>query len=492
MNLAATPDDRITDLAIIGAGPAGLAAAITAREIGLSVTVLDEQSAPGGQIYRAVEDASGRARVRGWAFNLNDYGVGSKLVARFRSSGAHYCPGQSVFDISADGGIGVLGPAGARWVEARRVLIATGAMERPVPVPGWTLPGVMGAGAVQATMKSAGLVPDGRAVIAGCGPLVYLVAHQLLIAGGSVAGVLDTTPHANYRRAAPSLVRAALSGNEVRRGLAWRRGLKKRVAVFRTGVDSLQIEGTDTVEAISFKAGGRRERLACDMVLLHEGVVPSTQLAMAAGAEHDYDPLQACWRPRVDDYGRTSVPGILVAGDGARIDGAELAVEAGHLAALAAAVDLDLIAPEEAARQGAAARAKIARKAPLRRFLDMLYRPRDEVLAPPDDGTIVCRCEEVTAGELRQVAAMGCPGPNQAKAFTRCGMGPCQGRMCGLAAAAILAEATGQSVAETGHLRVRAPIKPITVGELAALEGVGAPPEAGPLLPTAPDDGEGA
>ena len=218
--------------------------------------------------------------------------------------------------------------------------------------------------------------------------------------------------------------------------------------------------------------------------------MPSTQLAMAAGIEHDYDPLQACWRPRVDDHGRTSVPSVLVAGDGAGIGGAELAAEAGHLAALAAAVDLDLIAAEEAAQQGTAARAKIARKAPLRRFLDTLYRPRDEVLAPPDDEILVCSCEEITAGELRQVAAMGCPGPNQAKAFTRCGMGPCQGRMCGLASAAILAEATGQSVAETGHLRVRAPIKPITVGELATLEGVGAPPEAGPLLPTAPDNGE--
>ncbi|MGI9413687.1 MAG: (2Fe-2S)-binding protein, partial [Hyphomicrobiales bacterium] len=301
-----------------------------------------------------------------------------------------------------------------------------------------------------------------------------------------------TTPRANYRRAAPLLARAMLSGNEIRKGLAWRRDLKKRAALFRSGVDGVRIEGGDAVEDISFHAGGRSERLACDMVLLHEGVVPNTQLAMAAGAGHDYDPLQACWRPQVDGYGRTSETGILVAGDGAGIGGAELAAEAGRLAALAAAADLSRLSPEEAARQATAARAKIDRKASLRRFLDTLYRPRDEVLAPPDDETMVCRCEEVTAGDLRQVAAMGCLGPNQAKAFTRCGMGPCQGRMCGLASAAILAQATGQSVAETGHLRIRAPIKPITVGELAALEGVGAPPDMGPLLPTAPDDGDEA
>jgi len=491
MNGPPGADRHTLDLAIIGAGPAGLAAAVTASELGLATAVFDEQFHPGGQIYRAIEDAPERAGAWLTLFG-EDYARGLELVRRFRASTANYHTGHSVFDISPGGGLGVLGPDGARWIEARRVIIATGAMERPVAVPDWTLPGVMGAGAAQTLLKGAAMVPEGRTVIAGSGPLIYLVARQLRAAGGNIVAVIDTTPRSNYRRAAPLLARAMLAGNkEIRKGLSWRRDLKKATPIFRTGASGVRIEGRDAVEAISFSVAGRTERVECDLVLLHEGVVPNTQLAMAAGADHHYDLVQACWRPKTDAYGRSSDPAILIAGDGAGIGGAELASEAGHLAALGVAADLSQISQEDAAERAAPAFSKLAGKAALRRFLDTLYQPRDEVLVPPDDETLICRCEEVTAGELRRVAEMGCSGPNQAKAFTRCGMGPCQGRMCGLAAAAVLARASGRSFAEVGHMRVRPPIKPITVGELAALDGVGQPPDMGPLLPTGQEDGAG-
>lgn len=491
MNGSPGASSQVLDVAIIGAGPAGLAAAITASDLGLGVAVFDEQAQPGGQIYRAIEDVPQRAGA--WMTLLGeDYGKGLDLVRRFRACAASYHAAHSVFDISPDGGLGVLGPDGANWIETHQVIIATGAMERPVPVPGWTLPGVMGAGAAQTLLKSAAMVPDARTVIAGSGPLIYLVARQLRAAGGNIVAVLDTTPRSNYRRAAPLLARAMLAGNEIRKGLSWRRELKKATPIFRTGVSGVRIDGQDGVEAIAFSSSGRDERIECDLVLLHEGVVPNTQLAMAAGAEHRYDPTQACWRPNVDAYGRTSEANILVAGDGAGIGGAELAAETGHLAALAVATNLERISVRDAEKQASAAFSKLAGKAHLRRFLDRLYHPRDEVLVPMDDETVICRCEDVTAGELRRVAALGCPGPNQAKAFTRCGMGPCQGRMCGLAVAAILARASGNTVAEAGHFRVRPPIKPVTVGELAELDGVGAPPDMGPLLPTGQEDGAGA
>lgn len=471
------------DLVIVGAGPAGLAAAVTARQAGLSVLVLDEQRAPGGQIYRSIESAE--ARPAGWMELLGaDYAKGRAIVERFRASGAHYRPESAVFDIGADGGLGVLEAGAARWLKARRILIATGAMERPVAVPGWTLPGVMGVGAAQTLLKASAMVPGVRTVIVGSGPLVYLAARQLLAAGADLVALLDTTPRGNYWRTAPLVARAMLAGPELRKGLAWRREVRARVGQFRTAVADLRIEGADAAEAVSFTAAGRPERIACDLVLLHEGVVPNTQLAMAAGVAHDYDTVQACWTPRVDSSGRTSLGHVLIAGDGVRIRGADLAGDAGTLAALAVAADLGVLDHREAERRGAAARARLRRMAPLRRFLDVLYRPRAQVLVPDADETIVCRCEEVTAGELRRVAGLGCPGPNQAKAFTRCGMGPCQGRMCGLAASAILAAAAGRPTAEAGHMRIRPPIKPITVGELAALEGVGAPPDTGPPLPT--------
>ncbi len=484
-------DTPSIDLAIIGAGPAGLAAAVTAGELGLSAVVFDEGTAPGGQAYRAIEKVGDRSPEL-LSLLGTDYARGGDLVARFRKSGADYRPGHAVFDIAPGGGFGVLGPQGAQWLTARRVLVATGAMERPVPLPGWTLPGVMGAGAAQTLLKASGMIPSGRTVIAGSGPLVLLVARQLLAAGADIAAILDTTPRSNYAGAAPLLPGAVLAGSEIWKGIAWLRQIRDGRAAFHTNVADIRIEGTEMVEAITYAAAGRQGRLTCELVLLHEGVVPNVQLAMAAGAEHYFDAGQACWRPRTDACGRTSLEHILVAGDSGGIGGAEMAAAAGEVATLAAAADLGTIDSSRFDKQSHPLLARMARKRALRRFLDRLYRPRAEALAPPDDKTVVCRCEEVTAGELRRVAAMGCPGPNQAKAFTRCGMGPCQGRMCGLAAAAVLADATGRSMAEVGHLRIRPPVKPVTVGEMAGLEGIGPPPGTVPAMPTAPKDEAGA
>lgn len=485
MNMNASFDDSV-ELAIIGAGPAGLAAAITAGDLGVKATLFDEGSGPGGQIYRAIEDAG--SRPERLALLGEDYARGGDLAQRFRASGSRYLSGHSVFDIAPDGGFGVNGPDGARWIAAKRVIIAPGAMERPVPVPGWTLPGVMGAGAAQTLLKGSGLVPSTPVVLAGSGPLVVLIARQLLAAGARIEAVLDTTPRANFNSAALLFPSAFFAGNDLRKGLAWLREVKRSGVAWHKGVSGIRIEGKEAVEAISFSAGGRSQRIACRLVLLHEGVIPNVQLSMAAGIEHEFDDAQWCWRPRADGFGRTGLEPILVAGDGAGIGGADLAADAGELAALAAAVDLGRLAAGDLQTRARPVMARMGAKRRVRRFLDTLYRPRREVLAPPDDETVVCRCEEVTAGELRRVAAMGCPGPNQAKAFTRCGMGPCQGRMCGLTAAAVLAAAGGRSMVEVGHLRIRPPVKPITVGELAGLAGVGPPPEATPPMPTGPKE----
>ena len=475
------------DVAVIGGGPAGLAAATVAAEAGLGVSLFDEQAAPGGQIYRAIEAAD--ARGQAWLDLVgSDYATGAAIVERFRQSWAVHHPGHAVFDIGPDGGLGVLADGAARWLMARRIVIATGAQERPVPVPGWTLPGVLGAGAAQAMLKSAAIVPAGRTVLAGSGPLLFLVARQLKEAGANVVAVLETTPAANYRRAAARMSWSVLSAPEIGKGWRWRRQVQREAEAYHPGVHDLCIEGTDGVEAISFKVGGNDHRIDCDLVLLHEGVVPGIHLSMAAGIAHEWDEVQWCWRPAADEYGRTDLERVLVAGDAAGIIGAELSAAAGTLVGLAAASDLGAISGEQAASQGAPSLDVIARKKPLRHFLDTLYQPRKEVLVPPGDETVVCHCEEVTAGELRRIAAMGCPGPNQAKAFTRCGMGPCQGRMCGLTTSSVLAAAQGIGVAEAGHLRIRPPVKPVTVGELAAINGLGEPPEGPPLLPTKPEE----
>ena len=469
----------VVDLAIVGAGPAGMSAAIAAREQGVEVLVLDEQAAPGGQIYRNVESvAAGRpnaARALG-----EDYLAGAALVRSFRRCGARYLPNTAVWEVgtvahredtNAPFELGILRGGSAEIVRARCVIAATGAQERPVPVPGATLPGVMGAGGVQTLLKGSGLVPDVPAVIAGSGPLVYLVAYQLLGAGAPPCAVLITTAAAaRVRRHPRTLVAALAMPGALRKGLGWRRALARAdVEVLHVG--DLEIEGVERVESVRFTQRGRRRSMETPLLLLHEGVIPNIHLTLAAQLEHEWDEEQHSFRPRVGEWGETSEEGVLVAGDGARILGAEAAADSGHLAALEAAHRLGKI---DSRRRDALARphrASLERHRRFRRFLDRIFEPDQAVLCPSAPAVVLCRCEEVTVAEIDRVAAHGCPGPNQAKAFTRCGMGPCQGRMCATVVSEIFAARRRTSVGRVGHYRIRPPVKPLTVGELAGLVG---------------------
>lgn len=446
------------DVAVIGAGPAGLAAATLCARAGLATVLFDEQPGAGGQIYRAI----GATPLQPGAILGADYWRGARLIEEFAASGARHVPGATVWSLSREREIGVSHAGAARLVRARRVILATGAIERPFPIPGWTLPGVMTAGAAQILLKSAGLVPGGRTIIAGSGPLLWLLAHQYLAAGAEIAAIIDTTPRANWRRALAHAP-AFLASPYVRKGLALLRAVRARVRVV-AHVAALAAEGGARLEGVRFRTARGEERMAADLLLLHQGVVPNVNLAMAAGIDHRWDAAQLCFVPALDVQGGTAIEGIAIAGDGGGIVGAEASAEQGRLAACAAIRALkptaDLAAAETAVRRG------LARWRRGRRFLDALYRPEFQ---RPARETIVCRCEEVAAGEIEAAVAAGCAGPNQLKAFTRCGMGPCQGRMCGLTVTQLIAAARGVSPGEAGYYRLRPPVKPVTLGELAGL-----------------------
>jgi NADPH-dependent 2,4-dienoyl-CoA reductase/sulfur reductase-like enzyme len=448
------------DLAIIGAGPAGMAAATLAAELGLDTVLIDEQDAPGGQIYRGVERAS---RDAGSPSPLGaDYLVGHKLAADFRASAAQYRPATTVWHIDPYGILSLISADTSDTIQARRILIATGAIERPVPVPDWTLPGVMTAGAAQILLKTGDLVPDGRTVLAGQGPLLYLVAAQLARAGAVPVLLLETTPLRN-RHAAVGHLSAALGGwRALAKGLAMIREVRRAGIPTVRRVTGLRAVGRDRVERVAWDGG----EIAADLLLLHEGVIPNTQVSLALGLEHRWDEEQLCWRPLVDAWGATSLPTIAIAGDGGGIFGAGAAVLSGHLAALDAAAMFDKIDPVERDRRARPIRPALRRERAIRPFLDALYRPAPAMLVPLDD-IVACRCEEVTVGQIRRAARLGAQGPNQAKAFTRCGMGPCQGRVCGPIVSAVMADTLSKPIAEMGAYRPRAPYKPITLGALA-------------------------
>ena len=457
----ATPGRDSYDVVVIGAGPAGLAAAATAAEADLSTLLLDENAGPGGQVWRAIASTPVTERDRLGA----DYWAGEDLVQAARSSGAEIIQRATVWSLDRHLEIGVSIGGASSFVKARRVILATGALERPFPIPGWTLPGVMTAGAAQTMLKSSGLVPDGPTVIAGQGPLLWLLAAQILRLGGRIDRILDTTERRNYLAALPHAF-AFVTSSYFAKGRAMMKEVRAKVPVV-TRVSELAAAGDGRLVTVTYVAGGRRETIPTRLLLLHQGVVPNVNLAMAAGVEHRWDDRQLCWSPVLDRNGSTSIEGIAIAGDGAGIGGAAAAVARGRIAAIAA---LEALAPAAAVKLAPMStfRASLAQAERGRAFLDTLFRPARQFRIPSGD-TIVCRCEEVTTKDVLDAVAIGATGPNQLKAYCRCGMGPCQGRLCGLTVTELMAQAHGKSPQEIGYYRLRAPVKPITLAELAAV-----------------------
>ncbi|PWE53703.1 FAD/NAD(P)-binding oxidoreductase [Metarhizobium album] len=454
------------ELLIVGAGPAGMAAAITARKAGLEVLVVDEQPAPGGQIWRGIETIA--ATKRGLLLG-SAYLEGHPIVEAFRASGAVYEPGMQLWQVEPGFRAFVSRAGVSKVIEAEAVILATGAQERPAPFKGWTLPGVLTVGAAQILLKNSEQIPAKPVIVAGSGPLVLLYMRQLLKAGGKIAAFLDTTPPQQLKSAIRFLPSALLKAPDLLKGLSWSFALKLAGVRRIRGVNDIEALGTDRLTAIRFRTkAGVEETVETENLLVHEGVVPNVHASFAVGCAVEWRADQQCFAPTVDEWGETSQAAIYVAGDGAGIGGAKAAYLRGEIAALGVATKLGRLPSVAANKMAASARSSLRRELALRRFLDALFRPREAVFNPTDQ-TVVCRCEELTAGEIRNVVRLGRRDPNQIKALTRVGMGPCQGRQCGYSVTQIVAAEERRQVSDVGFYRFRPPLKPITLGELASL-----------------------
>jgi hypothetical protein len=441
-----------------------MAAACVLAQSGRDVVVLDEQGAPGGQVYRAIDrvfvDRPEDVQALG-----KDYAVGRTLTRHFQESGARYRPGVSVWQITSDQepelALGLIEQGSAQMLYPKHIILATGAMERPAPFEGWTLPGVMTVGAAQTLLKSSRLLPREDVVLAGTGPLLYLYARQLKNLGVKPQAILDTGPSLSLRTGLLGLDALIACPKAMLQGMRWLWSARTAMGMTR-GVRALKAQGEDRLRAVSYEAQGRRHELSTSLLLVHDGVIPNTWLSMSAGIKHHFDSVQSCWVPDIHEAGMTSRRCISMVGDVARIGGAQVAAlqgkRVGH--------EVDAYLKNQQRPAASAEPVALSRQRRLRSFLDHAFTPTAQFQLPEDD-TIVCRCEEVTAGEIRQVAARGCMGPNQGKAFTRCGMGPCMGRKCALTVSRLMAQVQGVSVEEIGHYRIRPPIRPITVGQLA-------------------------
>lgn len=439
---------------IVGAGPAGIRAAETLVAAGLVPVVIDEGARAGGQIYRRPPEGFTRAPETLYGPEAPKARDLHAVFDRMAAAGKlHHHPRSSVLAV-AGGELHVQGDAGGSRIGYDRLILATGATDRVAPVPGWQNPGVFSLGGVQIALKAQGVALGRRMVLAGSGPLLTLVAVQLLKAGGTVAAVLDTAPLGGQL--------AAWAGLAARPGLALR-GLAMRVRLgrlYHAGVSLDRIEADDRGPvAIRWRdAAGRPRETACDMVGLGWHLRAETHLADLAGCRFEYDATWAQWLPVADRMGRAG-NGVYLAGDGLRILGADGAELAGRLAAAACLADLGLPAPDP--------RTDLRRLARLERFAHGIARafpwPAGMVRALPDEA-VVCRCEGITAGALRDTVDYGGAEANRAKSLGRVGMGRCQGRYCQLAAAELIAARSGDAaVRDVGRLRGQAPVRPLMV-----------------------------
>jgi NADPH-dependent 2,4-dienoyl-CoA reductase/sulfur reductase-like enzyme len=459
---------RHYEVLVIGAGPAGLAAAADASRLGLDVALVDEQKAPGGQIYHNVAEAQEQVV----SYLGKDYMRGKLLVDEFLSSGAAYINNASVWYLDERLETGLLVEGSSHFITADRLILATGAQERPMPLPGWQLPGVMTAGAGQILLKSSAIVPEGRLVLAGSGPLLLQLAWQYLQVGVKIEAIVDTTPRSTLLEALPHLPRALPALDYLLKGLSLMRAINKAGIPTYKAVDDLRAEGGESIESVSFRAvGGKGNnetefRIETDTLLLHQGVIPNLGLPLATGCNVEWDGQQQSWKVSKDIWGQSSVDQVMVAGDCAGIVGARASELQGRLCALQLGHQLQKIDPGQRNRTAKWIKRSLQRHHSIRPFLDALYAPAP-MYQLPDDETLVCRCEEINAGQIRQAARMGCAGPNQVKAFTRCGMGPCQGCLCSTTVSALVADEIDSPMEEVGFFRVRPPFKPITLGELS-------------------------
>jgi NADPH-dependent 2,4-dienoyl-CoA reductase/sulfur reductase-like enzyme len=443
---------------VIGAGPAGVRAAEELVAAGLRPIVIDEGRRDGGQIYRrqpehftrSYESLYGGEAARAQAVHQSFDALRGKI---------DYRPGTLAWNIS-EGHVHVVSEHRTEKLPYAALVVCSGATDRLMPVPGWELSGVFSLGASQIALKSQACSIGSRVVFLGSGPLLYLVAMQYLKAGANIAAVLDTSLLRHQIAALPKLLaRPKL----LRQGLSYIAALRKAGVPVLSGVTPVAIGGgaEEGVTEMSYRdAGGKPHTLACDAVALGYHLRPETQLADLAGCAFRYDDETRQWFPQVRMEGRSSVANVYLAGDGARILGAEGAENAGRLAALSALADLGH--DTDAGRVAALGREQIKMESFRRGLAQAFPWPATQAATLPDDA-IVCRCECITAGELRRVVNdMGAQEANRAKAFSRVGMGRCQGRYCANAGAEIIAHAAGVPLEKVGRLRGQAPVKPLS------------------------------
>jgi NADPH-dependent 2,4-dienoyl-CoA reductase/sulfur reductase-like enzyme len=464
--------EHAPEVLVVGGGPGGLAASIAAAEAGADVVLLDEREKLGGQYFKQLSEAfdvEERAVDR-------QYRQGRELIARAGCAGVRTLAGVEIWAAAAPDELHAVGAGFAHVLRPRRLVVATGAYERAVPLPGWTLPGVMTTGAAQTLLRAHRVLPGRRVLVSGNGPLNVQVAAELVRGGAEVVALCELARAARPRRA-PQLARMLLAAPDLARdGARYVATLRRARVPLLFGSSLVAAEGDGRVtratvarlDAAGRPVPGSERSFEVDAVCLGYGFLPSNELARAIGVEHVYDDRLAQLVALRDDRGRTSVDGVWVVGDSAGTGGARLAAAGGFLSGLDAARSLGRPIPPPLEREERRAARARARNARFQQALSALYAaPRlVDQLARPE--TLVCRCERVPLAAVEEALGEEIGTIGALKRVTRAGMGPCQGRYCAPVLAELAARRSGGAPDPAEWFAPAPPFKPLSVALGAA------------------------
>ena len=458
-------------LAIVGGGPAALSAAVQAAKLGVSSIVLDENPQLGGQIYRQPAFKIVDEEQRG-----KHYREGKQIladVARF-SDKIDVSNDSLVWGYFGQKELAVLHNGRPELLKAQQLLIATGAYDRPIPFPGWTLPGVFTAGGVQIMIKSQRVLPGGRFLLAGSGPLQLAVADQLLEAGAKVVAVVEATSTMRMMRSLPSLLRQpglVFEGFNYITKFSLHRVpyIRSHVIVRALGSERVEQAVIAAVDENWEPLAGTERTFDADAICLGYGLIPNIDLTRLCGCAHEYNHTLGGWKPTHNEHMESTVPGVFVAGDGCGIGGVYVAIQQGKLAAIYGANNLGLLDDSAADKLAKPIRSKLSALQKFEMALGELYSLENGIYTLATDDTVICRCEEVKLRDIREAIHSGASHVDDIKRRTRSGMGYCQGRMCGSSLQGIVESELNLRPEDAGHLKSRLPIKPVPITALLDL-----------------------
>lgn len=469
-----------TQIAVIGGGPAGIAAALEVAKSGVHVTLLEEGKKLGGQIYKQFPDGFtiDESCLDERCLDKN-YFEGKQFINQIKnlSPNITIIENALVWGIFPEKEIVFIKNNKSNSLKCKKLILAEGAYERSIPFPGWTLPGVYTTGGAQTLLQTYRVLPGSKVLLSGTGPIQLVLANQLVRAGVEVVAVLESASILDSvlkmkMKYMPSAIRQF---DLIKDGIKYLKDLRKAKVPFLRSHAIIEVHGTDEVNtAIYAKLNsnwepipGTEKEVVVDAVCLGYGFISSTRLSNLSGCEHRYDSTLCCWIPKHNKHMETSVDGVFVAGDSAGVAGHLVAIEEGRLAGIRASRQLDAITQQEENRRISSILKKLKGLRGFEGVLNEACAIRPGLYSRITDDTTICRCEEVTAGEIRNISSFDRDiDLNEIKKITRAGMGYCQGRTCMSTIAAMVSIEKKIPIEEMGYLNYQEPTKPIRLGEM--------------------------